>query len=216
MSSYIRPLIDAPVFLDADGAVIDYGNRWHGSPPEDTYSVDTHPERFAPLHIVAEALIAHLRETYDVGVDEGIAAAGDLLHPSFHEVVRAVRVRPKDPKCASITLVFTTYPAILLHLGLLHDFRYPVCGCDACDSNWQGEADELEQHVFATVSGNYRETIERGPRPWVDYAFTFPDGAGSGRSPSQDIPDQRLKEAEPILRSLPDGWHSWPQSTSAS
>lgn len=37
-----------------------------GSPPEDTYSVDTHPERFAPPHTVAEALIGHLRETYDV------------------------------------------------------------------------------------------------------------------------------------------------------
>ena len=57
MSSYVRPLIEAPVFRDADGAVINYGSRWHGSPPEDTYSVDTHPERFAPLHVVADALI---------------------------------------------------------------------------------------------------------------------------------------------------------------
>lgn len=40
---------------DTDGQVIDYGNRWGGgSPPEDGYSVETHPERFAPLP-VAEA-----------------------------------------------------------------------------------------------------------------------------------------------------------------
>ena len=154
MSSYVRPLIEAPVFRDADGAVINYGSRWHGSPPEDTYSVDTHPERFAPLHVVADALIAHLRETYDVEVDEGVEVAADLLRPAFHDVVRAVRIRPNDPKCASLTLVFTAYPGIYMHAGLLHDFHYPVCGCDACDSNWEAEADELEQRVFATVSGN--------------------------------------------------------------
>lgn len=123
MSSYVRPLIEAPVFRDADGAVINYGSRWHGSPPEDTYSVDTHPERFAPLHVVADALIAHLRETYDVEVDEGVEVAADLLRPAFHDVVCAVRIRPNDPKCASLTLVFTAYPGIYMHAGLLHDFH---------------------------------------------------------------------------------------------
>ena len=211
MSSYVRPLIEAPVFRDADGAVINYGSRWHGSPPEDTYSVDTHPERFAPLHVVADALIAHLRETYDVEVDEGVEVAADLLRPAFHDVVRAVRIRPNDPKCASLTLVFTAYPGIYMHAGLLHDFHYPVCGCDACDSNWEAEADQLEQRVFATVSGNYRETIERGLRPWVDYAFTYPDGASSGKSRSQDLPAQRLKDAKPVLRDLPVGWNHWPR-----
>src|SRR5690606_12708315 len=74
-----RPEIDAPVFRDADGRVIDYGNRWSGSPPEDTYSVDTHPERFAPLSVVADALVDHLRETFEVEVDaEEIAA--DPVH----------------------------------------------------------------------------------------------------------------------------------------
>lgn len=98
-----------------------------------------------------------------------------------------------------------------MHAGLSHDFHYPVCGCDACDSNWEAEADELEQQVFATVSGNYRETIERGLRPWVDYAFTYPDGASSGKSRSQDLPAQRLKDAKPVLRDLPVGWNHWPR-----
>lgn len=41
--------------------VIDYGNRWgNDSPPEDTYSFDPHPQRFAPIHTIGEALIAHL------------------------------------------------------------------------------------------------------------------------------------------------------------
>ncbi|WP_426515652.1 DUF6226 family protein [Diaminobutyricibacter sp. McL0618] len=216
MSSYVRPPIDAPVFRDADGQVIDYGNRWRGSPPEDTYSVDTHPERFAPVHIVAEALIAHLRENYNVEIDEGVETAADLLRPAFHDVVRAVRIRPNGAGCASFTLVFTAYPGIYMHAGLLHDFHYPVCGCDACDSNWQAEADELEHQVFAIVSGNYRETIERGLRPWVEYAYTYQDGASSGRSRSQDLAVERLKAAKPILRDLPEGWAPWPRWASAS
>lgn len=210
MSSYVRPLIEEPVFRDADGAVIEYGDRWHGFPPEDTYSVDTHPERFAPLHVVADALIEHLGQTYDVEIDKGAETVRDLLRPAFHNVLRAVRIRPSDPKCASLTLVFTAYPGIYMHAGLLHNFYYPVCGCDACDSNWEAEADELEQHVFATVSGNYRETIERGIRPRIDYAFNYPDGSSSGSSPSRDLPAQRLKDAKTILRDLPDGWRSWP------
>ncbi len=215
-NSYVRPLIESPVFRDADGTVIEYGNRWHGSPPEDTYSVDTHPERFAPLHAVAEALIAHLQGTYDVEIDEGVEVAGELLHPAFHDVVRAVRIRPNDPKCASLTFVFTAYPGIYMHAGLLHDFQNPICGCDACDSNWQAEADELEQQVFATVNGNYTETIERGLRPWVNYAFNYPNGTSGGRSRSEDLPPQRLRDAKPTLRDLRNGWNPWPLSTSAS
>lgn len=217
MSSYIRPSIEAPVFLDADGVVIDYGNRWHGSPPEDTYSVDTHPERFAPIHAVADALILHLGGTYDVEIDEAAETAGDLLHPAPHDVVRAVQIRPRDRKCAPLTFVFTAYPGIYMHAGLLHDFHYPICGCDACDSNWEAEADELERQVFAVVGGNYRETITRGLRSWVGYAFTYPGGTSAGgQSRSRDLPAERLKDATPVLRELPHGWDPWPHSVSSS
>lgn len=209
MSSYLRPSIDVPVFRDAYGKLIDYGNRWSGSPPNEAYSVDTHPERFAPLHTVADALIAYLRDTYDIQVIEGEETAADLLHPA-PEVVRAVRIRPNDPACAALTFVFTAYPGIFLHAGLLHDFHYPACGCDACDSSWVAEADRLEQQVLAVVTGYYREGIERGLRPWVEYAFSDPDGGTSGRSRAQDIPAQRLKSAKPILRNLTEGWAAWP------
>ncbi|KAA9150991.1 hypothetical protein F6B41_19305 [Microbacterium lushaniae] len=209
MRPYSRPPIDAPVFHDAEGQVIDYGNRWEGSPPEETYSVDTHPERFALIHTIADALIAHLRDTYDVELIEGEGTAADLLHPASG-VVRAVRLRPNDPTCAALTFVFTAYPGVLLHAGLLHDFHYPVCGCDACDSTWDAEADLLEQQVLAVVTGHYRESAERGFRPWVEHAFTHPDGASSGRTPARALPAERFRAARPILRTLPDGWAAWP------
>ncbi|MBW9094501.1 hypothetical protein JNB62_12470 [Microbacterium jejuense] len=218
MASYARPSINGPEFRDADGEVIDYGHRWNGSPPEDTYSVDTHPERFAPLHTVADALIAHLRATYDVDVGEGAEFAADLLHPSYHDVVRAVRIRPNDPTCASLTLIFTAYPGIYMHAGLLNEFHYPVCGCDACDSNWEHEADDLERQVFAVVAGHYRETIElRELDPWIGHSFRYPDGgSSSGGSREHGVSPERLNAAQLILRTVPDGWGEWPRRDPSS
>lgn len=216
MTTYVRPAIDAPVFRDVTGQIIDYGKRWPGSPPDDSYSVDTHPERFAPIHTIADALIIYLRDTYDVEVDEGVETATDLLHPAYNDVVRAVRMRPNDRACAPLTIVFTAYPGIYMHAGLLHDFHYPVCGCDACDSTWDGECDDLERQVLAVVTGNYRETIERGFHPWVSFGFAYPDGTSSGRSRAQHLPADRLKAARPILRDRAEGWAAWPTAASAS
>ena len=71
-----------------------------------------------------------------------------------------------------------------MHAGLLNDFHYPVCGCDACDSSWQAEADDLERQVLAVAAGLYREIIEwRELDPWVGYSFTYTDGAKLRRIP---------------------------------
>ena len=210
VTSYQRPSIDVTVFRDAAGEVIDYGDRWGGEmPPEDTYSVDTHPERFAPIHAVADALIAHLRAAYDVDVDEGDEVAADLLHAA-REVKRAVRIRPRDAASASLTFVFTDYPGVFVHAGLLHDFHFPVCGCDACDSTWEAEADELERRVLAVVGGHYREHVGPGFHPWVGHSITFPDGSASGQSPGRELPADRVRAAARALRQLPDGWAPWP------
>lgn len=213
VSSYARPPIELPVLLDADGQVIDYGRRWDGSPPDETYSVDTHPERFAPLHDVADALVAYLRDTYDVRLLEGPELATDLIHPA-REVVRAVRLRPDKPDCAALTIVYTDYPGIIVHAGLLHDFPYPVCGCDACDSTWEGEADEFEQLVLAVVTGRYRERIEPGMRPWVAHTVTYAGGWRGGRQRAKDLPAERVRAARPVLSKVADGWAPWPPAAS--
>jgi hypothetical protein len=69
---------DVPVreFRDEDGEVIRYGARWGmASPPDEAYSVTTHPERFAPLAEVGRGLIAYLERTNDVTVTEDLALA---------------------------------------------------------------------------------------------------------------------------------------------
>lgn len=212
MTSYARPSIDSAVFRDGDGQIIDFGNRWNDSPPEDAYSVDTHPERFAPLHIVADALIGYLRYAYDVEVIEAAETTEDLLRPPSHDVLRSVRIRPNDPSCASLTLVFTSYPGVYLHAGILHDFHYPACGCDACDSTWQSEADDLEQQVLAVVTGNYRESIGGGRQPVIEFACTYPNGSSSSQSGAEDFPADRLEAAKLLLRDLTEGWAAWPES----
>ncbi|MEH3089778.1 MAG: DUF6226 family protein [Microbacterium arborescens] len=211
MTGYERPVIDAPQFHDADGAVIEYGARWAGSPPEDSYSVDTHPERFAPLHAVAEALTEHLRTEFDVRVDEGAEVAADLLRPVGREVLRAVRLRPRDSTCASLTFVFDDYPGLAVHSGLLHDAYFPHCGCDACDEEWRAVADDLERDVFAVVAGGFRERIARGGELPVEYALSYPDGSASGSFRLEDVPAHRLDAARTVLDALPDGWAPWPR-----
>lgn len=209
MSSYVRPAVDTPVFRDDQGQVIAYGNRWQGSPPQQAYSVDSHPERFSPVHEVADALIAHLCDTYDIELSEGMEIAADLDHPAS-DVVRAVRIRPNDPACAQLTFVFTGYPGVVLRAGLLHEFRHPECGCDACDETWESEADGIEQQVLAVVTGNYRETIEGRVRPWVEFELRYPGGATSGRSRGKDLSAERVAAARPVLRDLTAGWAAWP------
>lgn len=209
MPPYVRPVIDARVFRDADGQVIDYGNRWGISgPPEDTYSVETNLERFSPLHTIADALITHLSQTFDVEVSHDDAFAGDLLRVP-DDVVRVVRVTPKAMNAADMTFVFTAYPSVIVHAGTLLDLRHPSCGCDACDLTWESEADEMEWEVAAIADGYLRESVDS---KWFGFSMSTPDnqhyGGNTRISPSLA---QRVKEAELTLRALPNGWESWPR-----
>lgn len=203
MSSYVRPLIEAPVFRDADGAVINYGSRWHGSPPEDTYSVDTHPERFAPLHVVADALIAHLRETYDVEVDEGVEVAADLLRPAFHDVVCAVRIRPNDPKCASLTLVFTAYPGIYMHAGLIARLPRPSAATTERRSNADLAPGSITPSPIPTARapGNpapkiFLPSASKTPSP---SSATFPSDGITGRARPPPLDQHGLTKSLCVL-----------------
>ena len=98
------------MFRDASGAVINYGSRWgNDGPPADTYSVTAHPERFAPLHLVADALIRNLVDNYEVQVSDNPANAADLRRRA--DFLRVVRLTPADESAASLTFGFTGYPA---------------------------------------------------------------------------------------------------------
>ncbi|WP_188744590.1 DUF6226 family protein [Agromyces bauzanensis] len=210
MTDYQRPALVIPTFFDAEGREIEYGHRWGGeSPPDDSYSRTSNLERFAPLHTVADALIDWLAATFDVTHEEDASVASDVLRAP-DDVQRAVRLTPTDSACAPLTFLLTSFTGIVLHAGALHDFLFPVCGCDACDEDVVGLADELEWTVRTVAYGGYSEAIDPWPGTWVEYRLEE-DGVGmrSGRSRANDIPSERRRTAKQMLPSG-SAWRPWP------
>lgn len=236
MTVYVRPRIESPRFYDDAGAVINFGHRWDavdGQPPDDRYGVESHLERFAPLHTVIEALIDHLAETYDVVLEEGLHVAADLEDAPLPEnVVRAVRLTPTDPLAAPMTVVLLDYPSVTVTAGVLADFMYPTCGCDACDEDWESMADMAESHVLAVVNGGLREFVSPPRRPrirfergmglvrdmgqTVGYRLEQPDGSGweAAESPAKEWSKAKLEQVKRALEDVAAGtttgaWQAW-------
>ena len=158
---------------------------------------------------MADALIEHLRQTYAVTVSEDIAFSADLIHQP-RIPLRAVRVVPTNSDAAPLTFVFSSFPGVDIHAGLLHDFHFPSCGCDACDESLERLLEEIEEAVLAVAAGDFSEYVTSGALLAVGYALRSDDGgfrAGSG-SP-QNFPQERLVEAETALRRLTSGWQPW-------
>lgn len=210
MTGYVRPRLEVPVFRDADGAIIPYGERWGvEAPPTEAYSRTSNLERYAPLHDVASALIAHLERTYDVMIRDDLDAA-DLMHERG-DIVRAVRVTPADRRSAPLTFVFTNFPSVIVHAGLLSDLLYPFCGCDACDESVGFLADELEWQVLAIAEGQFSEEIIDGSPPTLSHSIWDESGRSGGTIEATDAVLARVEAARPVLAGLPEGWRSWPR-----
>lgn len=237
MTEYLRPRVAPMVFRDESGEVVEYGTHWadrEGTPPEDSYSVVSHPERFAPLHTVATALIDHLVAAYDVEREEGQHVTEGLLHPPTpEETVRAVRLTPRSEACAPLVIVLTAFPGVRLYAGVLFSEPYPSCGCDACDERWEPLADELEWETFSIVGGGFAEDVSeprratgsydhghglvKGMGQTVSYRLRALDGESqkSGQSRAEDVPAALLRRAgaqlEAVAAASPDGtWLPWP------
>ena len=125
-------------------------------------------------------------------------------------MIRAVRITPDDPAAAPLTFVFTSFPSVLVHAGLLHDFLYPVCGCDACDETWERMADRMEWELRTVVEGGYTETAAGRS---VGFRLADESGMRSGSGRSQDLPRARLDAAVRTL-SMIDVWNAWPSTRS--
>ncbi|WP_152650650.1 DUF6226 family protein [Demequina aurantiaca] len=209
---YVRPLVSLPVFRDASGAVVDYGSRWGmAGPPEDSLSVTSHLERFAPLHSIADALITHLTTRYDAVADESASYAADLLNEQ-EGVTRAVRVTPMAADAAGVTFVFTSFPGVIVHAGVLQDLRFPDCDCDACDESGVDQAGELEWQVLAVAAGGFRETVTSRPRATYTMDLKYPGGSlGSHGGRLSVYPKDRVRAARDALKGLADGWQPWPE-----
>jgi hypothetical protein len=206
VSTYRRPPLPVQAFRDASGAVIPYGRRWGtASAPEDTYSVVSHPERFAPVHDVADALVAHLVAEYDV--DAAVVDAR-VAFPRQRDVVRTVVLRPRDPTGAPLTVGWTAFPGVVVRAGVHFSQGFPGCGCDACDESLEGTADELELVVIAVAEGRFSEEVTQGR---IGHAITWADGRSSGSQSTSELPAAQVVPARATLAALPAGWQAWPR-----
>ena len=199
---FARPTLAIPEFLDDDGRVIDYGSRWEGgSPPEDSYSRVSHPERFAPVLSVVDALVEHLETWYDVDVEL------DVERRDGGADARVVHLRPTTG--ATITLTATT-ESVGIEAGALFRDIVPSCTCDACDESAESVADQLEETLLAIAAGGLREVFPVGDRRSLHSRILTADGGGRSSSgePDPTLPRDRLDDAAELLEHLPDGW--WP------
>ena len=236
MSDYVRPPISLAEFRDDEGNVIPYGNRWqwHDGPPDDSYSVNDHPERFAPLHTVAEALIDYFATNFDVAVEEGYHVTDNLPNaPKADEIVRAVRISPRSKSSAPLVFVLTKCPSVRLSSGAFFTNSYPVCGCNACDEDPKALVEALESEALSIAGGGLTEQIGKPLRSKIhfnsdhghtlkneqvaSYALKGLDGESEsgGGQPVQQIPaaildEVRIKLAK-VAAASPDGnWQAWP------
>lgn len=204
MPEYTRPVVVARQFQDESGAVIGYGKRWDGSPPENAYSRVSNPERFAPLQTVADALIEHLQ----LGYLTGVAA----LENSSPDTTKLIVVTPERPDAAPLVFRFTNFPGVEVRAGVRYREAFPFCGCDACDETWGGAADEMERLVFAVSDGRFSERIVFPNR---DSATVEHRIEGPGQHVRAGIqhgvqPDPALGEDAARLDRLPNGrWQPW-------
>ena len=146
-----RPTWSARVFRDESGNVIEYGNRWPDGPPDWAYGVTTNVERFAPLHPVATHLVDYLINSYPVSASEApdLARTLDGEPPDF---VRLVRLSPHAEDVDTLTVVFTSFPGVVIYAGSRFDEAFPACGCDACDDTTEDVAESLVERVLALAN----------------------------------------------------------------
>ena len=184
--TYRRPPIPEAVYLDDEGAVIHYGNRWGmASPPQWAYSQEAHPQRWLPLLDVANALITHLEVSFEVSARRD----GDT-----------VTYNPPDG-CAPLRIqIDTQNVAVRVWAGTALASCFPGCGCDACDDDVLDVIDGLEKWVAAVTSARCTERFDGRV-----LTTSTPDGTSEGQ-----VERKERKQLRELFDHAPKKWSPWP------
>jgi hypothetical protein len=187
------------------------GSPWGpAGPPDEAYSRVTNPERFAILHAAAVELLDRLEAEFDVERSEGRetdvgSGMGTPARPS-------VTLRPKSGEAAPLTIRFTTFPGLIVHVGRRYSEPLPQCGCDACAETGEEMVERLEWLVGHVVAGRLREAIEM-PRFGGD-AWQVTEIGDMGAPPWQRsrgaIERERAREIVAGDRAE-HAWRAWPR-----
>ena len=152
------------------------GSRWgFGEPPLEAYSRVTDAERFRPLHTAMVEMILRLEAAFDVeraegcGLDEELEKRINLARPS-------VRLSPRDPDAAPISVAFSDFPGLHVRFGRWSTELFPVCGCDACDESAEGEIERITRMIDSVTDRGFREAVQHSLIPffgsgWLETEF---------------------------------------------
>ena len=183
------------------------------SQTDPAYSRVTNPERFRPLHTAMLAIIDRFESDFEVERAEGFSFDEKLARGL--DLARAdVRLTPKDPDAAPISVVFTAFPGLRIRFGRWYIEPFPVCGCDACDESAEGEIERLSDMVDDVTAGRFREAIEIPlisfmGAGWVETRFWSPDGRR--RRHRSRVDRRRGREMSGGRRRLDLNWKPWPR-----
>ena len=159
-------------------------SRWgREGPPPEAYSRVTNPERFEPLIPVVQKIVDQLEKTYDVertegyGLDEELERNSELARPT-------ISLRPRSEQAAPITVVFTTFPSVMVRFGKWNREWFPSCGCDACDEDVEGEIESFTESVQNATRCGLEEVVRnpqspKRPKPPLTWRLRFPWRRGS-------------------------------------
>lgn len=140
-----------------------------GQPREEEYSRCLDPGKYRILAARAEAWVRALTglglATRDDGADP-VAAWRDGAPPPV--LTRATWVRPRRTDAVPLLVAagpIHSTPDAVLCLGAgdpaVLVLWTPDCGCDACDSGSESLLEELDDHVWAVISGTYVHVTTR-------------------------------------------------------
>jgi hypothetical protein len=170
------------------------------TPLPEEYSRVTNPERFAPLHDRALALITRLQADYDVERRDGYGLDPELeVRPLVRETVT---LAPRNAVGAPLAVAFTDFPGLAIRFGRLSVEWFPPCGCDACGGDADLEYDRLEWMVEQLAAGRFRESISKHKARFV---FWSPDGRQTGRGWVFKSADRAKGDTN---------WQPWPRRAS--
>ena len=184
--------------------------RWDPEgPPDEAYSRVTNPERFEPLHDIAEELLHRLELKFEVeltqryGLDPELEESCKLARPS-------IMLLPMGVDTAPIVVTFSAFPGLHLRFGRWHTTAFPSCGCDACDETAESEAQRLTSLIEDTTAGRFREAIKIpvAGDAWKESEFWL-SGVRSIRQSSRLDPD-RARQLLAGDNSLVYEWKPWP------
>ena len=147
-------------------------------PPPEAYGRVTNPERFRVLHSAAERLVDDFAERYDIHVGAGLVSDDPLFDSGLVE--RVIDLNPSRPDAAPVTVVFTSYPGLIVRFGRWHVEGFPRCGCDACDEDPDWLLEELRKRLQATADGGFSEEVTSWLRPGRSATFEGERWSSSG------------------------------------